>query len=85
MSDQNPKLSGSRCHALYERYKVGTTIKAVQRLGARRGDIFNDLARGYTVMTDPLHARQHGAPRGGRVLAAAPRARPWLRDAAALS
>ena len=54
---RNPKLPGSRCHALYERYSKGATIKEVMKLGGRRGDIFNDLARGYTVLTNPEHRK----------------------------
>ena len=60
---RNPKLPGSRVHALYERYRSATTIKEMLRLGARRGDIFNDVARGYTSLTTPLHARQYAACR----------------------
>ncbi len=60
---RNPKLPGSRVHALYERYRSATTIKEMLRLGARRGDIFNDVARGYTSLTTPLHARQYTACR----------------------
>jgi len=63
VDQRNPKLPGSRVHALYERYRSATTIKEMLRLGARRGDIFNDIARGYTSLTTPLHARQYSACR----------------------
>jgi hypothetical protein len=63
VEQRNPKLPGSRVHALYERYRSATTIKEMLRLGARRGDIFNDIARGYTSLTTPLHARQYSACR----------------------
>ena len=63
VDQRNPKLPGSRCHALYEGYRQGTTIKQVMRLGGRRGDIFNDLARGYSILQTPLHARQYAAAR----------------------
>ena len=36
VEQRNPKLPGSRVHALYERYRSATTIKEMLRLGARR-------------------------------------------------
>ena len=52
-SQTNPKSAGSKSHALYEAYKTARSLNAMLRLGGRRGDIYNDMQRGYLRPVDP--------------------------------
>ncbi|KAJ1447785.1 hypothetical protein M885DRAFT_624049 [Pelagophyceae sp. CCMP2097] len=61
LAAQNPKLAGSHCHALYDRYRDATTLSEVFRLGGRRSDVYNDLARGYCKFTASEHQAVYDA------------------------
>mmetsp|Transcript_15440 Transcript_15440/g.23235 ORF Transcript_15440/g.23235 Transcript_15440/m.23235 type:complete len:508 (+) Transcript_15440:83-1606(+) len=50
---ENPKYPNSKSYDLYEEYKKGTTLRELLKLGARRADLSNDIARGYIVLDDP--------------------------------
>jgi len=53
--NRNPKQKGSKAYNLYENYKKATTIDEIIQLGGRRGDIFNDLNRGYCKLLKSEH------------------------------
>lgn len=48
----NPKASGSKSYVRYERYKRASRLEDVLSLGGSRGDIKNDIEKGFVKFTD---------------------------------
>lgn len=53
----NPKVSGSKSFSRYEKYKKAATLAQVLSLGGTRGDIKNDVDKGFVVFTDGHRTR----------------------------
>lgn len=49
---ENPKKVGSKSHKRYERYKSASTLQEMLNLGAVRGDLYNDMERGFIIVCE---------------------------------
>merc|ERR1719420_1968170 len=52
-NQENPKRKETKSWAAYEAYKGGATLRGMVDLGASKGNIAHDFARGYVTLTDP--------------------------------
>ena len=52
LAENNPKRPGSQAHRRFECYRTGMTVLDFLDAGGRVGDIYNDISRCYSAVSD---------------------------------
>ncbi|CAK0863210.1 unnamed protein product [Prorocentrum cordatum] len=58
----NPKSRGSKAHERYERYKAAATVGEAVGLGASKGDVANDVKKGFCTVLSAAGGAPAAAP-----------------------